>query len=141
MSDKDELTKLAEHRHDGASAARDLRGQTMSLVLLIIMVIALFSGAIVVVMAVLWQGRELPLWSMLLAWPIAAVVLSGTFAPLAFVAIRHEKPPIVLAPGERPPATSPSTAISQAAQMAPFGLAVGATIIAILFFWTSVIQY
>src|SRR5687768_11074881 len=101
------------------------------------MVIAFFSGAIVLVMAFLWQGHELSPRSILLAWAVAAVVLGVTFAPLAILAIRREGPPPERRPGEPPPVISPSTPVADAVQMAPFALAVGATVLAILILWTS----
>jgi hypothetical protein len=130
----------AAARERGPTSARDLRHEHIGLVLFAGMIIAFFSGVIVVVMAFLWQGRELSQWSILFAWPVAAVVLCATFAPLAFLASRRAGPPIVLAPGERPPASRPSNPISEAAEQAPFWLAVGATVLAILFWWTSIVS-
>jgi hypothetical protein len=127
----------AAARPRGPITRRDQWHENIGLVLFAGMAMAFLSGAIVLVIAFLWQGHELSLRSILLAWPIAAVVLSVTFAPLAILADRREG---TLPDGSPRAGSSPFKATSEAAQMAPFGLAVGATVLAILILWTSILH-
>jgi hypothetical protein len=106
-------------------------------------VIALLSGALVLATAFVWHElgqQELGWQSILVTWPIAAIVFAATFVPIFMLADRRRGPPVERRPGEPPPVVSDPTMTSVAAQQAPFWLAVGATVLAILILWTSIIR-
>lgn len=106
-------------------------------------VIALLSGALVLVTAFVWHElgqRELGWQSILVTWPVAAIAFAATFLPLFILTDRRKGPPVELRPGEAPPVVTDPTMTSVAAQQAPFWLAVGATVLAILMLWTSIIR-
>ena len=63
--------------------------------LVIPILLALIAGVIVLATAYVWLGlgrRELSWQSMLLAWPIAAIVLCAVFLPLVLLDIRRRGP-------------------------------------------------
>jgi NADH:ubiquinone oxidoreductase subunit 6 (subunit J) len=115
-----------------------MKGGTLDkigLALAIPILLVLIAGAIVLATAFVWQGlgqRELSRQSILLAWPIAAIVLCAVFIPLVLLDIRRQGPPVERRPGEPPPIAGASTTSS-----APFALAVAATVTAVLIAWTS----
>jgi hypothetical protein len=105
--------------------------------LVIPILLVLISGAIVLATAFVWQGlgqRELAWQSMLLAWPVAAIVLCAVFIPLVLLDIRRKGPLVELRPGDPPPDASASTTST-----APFFVALAASVIAILVLWTSIL--
>ena len=115
-----------------------MKGGTLdkiALALAIPILLVLISGAIVLATAFVWQAlgqRELSRQSMLLAWPIAAIVLCAVFIPLVLLDIRRQGPLVERRPGDPPPIAGASTT-----SLAPFALAVAATVTAVLIAWTS----